>query len=89
MQALLVSALKQLGQPVTPARVRRAVENTACVVHKTPEDTLSYGHGLLQVRIHAALLWGQFGGAGACMRLWRAPWLRISLSALHKTSPYH
>lgn len=49
-QALIVSALKQLGQAVTPARVRRAVENTALRVHRTPEDTLTYGQGLIQVR---------------------------------------
>lgn len=51
LQALLVSALKQLGQAVTPARVRRAIENTAEPVHKRPEDTLKYGYGLLQVRM--------------------------------------
>lgn len=47
--ALIVSALKQLGQPVTPARVRRAIENTAREVHTSPLDTLAYGRGLMQV----------------------------------------
>lgn len=47
--ALIVSALKQLGQAVTPARVRRAIENTAHEVHTSPLDTLAYGRGLMQV----------------------------------------
>ena len=49
--ALLVSALKAEGQIVTPARVRRAVENTALGVGSAAADgVLTYGRGLLQVR---------------------------------------
>lgn len=63
--ALLVSALKQEGRPVTPARVRRAIENTARGLHPAaPADdpaaaalpgpwVLTSGRGLLQV--HDAL----------------------------------
>jgi len=48
--ALLVSALKAEGQAVTPARVRRAVENTALGVGAAAADgVLTYGRGLLQV----------------------------------------
>jgi tripeptidyl-peptidase II len=48
--ALLVSAALQRGLPATPARVRRALENTAKRVHTAPEDTLAVGAGLMQVR---------------------------------------
>jgi tripeptidyl-peptidase II len=48
--ALVLSALKAEGQAITPARVRRAVENTALVLHPDdPTSTLTYGRGLLQV----------------------------------------
>ena len=48
--ALLVSGLKAEGQVVTPARVRRAVENTAQpVAPADPSSVLTYGRGLLQV----------------------------------------
>ena len=48
--ALLLSALKAEGQPITPARVRRAVENTALLLHpEEPSSALTYGRGLLQV----------------------------------------
>ena len=48
--ALIVSALKQSGGAVTPARVRRAIEATAKPLEQHgPEDTLAYGAGLLQV----------------------------------------
>lgn len=49
--ALLLSAMLAEGQPITPARVRRAVENTAAPVGR-PGDAatvLTYGRGLLQV----------------------------------------
>ncbi len=49
--ALVVSAMLAEGQAVTPARVRRAVENTALPVGAgDPAATLTYGRGLLQVR---------------------------------------
>ena len=55
--ALLVSALKAEGQEVTPARLRRAVENTcAPVAARAPDGPLTYGRGLLQVG------WGAPGG---------------------------
>ncbi|GAB4814120.1 hypothetical protein N2152v2_001166 [Parachlorella kessleri] len=48
--ALVVSAMLAEGQAVTPARVRRAVENTALPVGAgDPAATLTYGRGLLQV----------------------------------------
>ena len=59
--ALLLSALKAEGQPITPARIRRAIENTALVLDPgTPSSTLTYGRGLLQVAdAHAYLQQGQ------------------------------
>lgn len=49
--ALLLSALKAEGQAVTPARVRRALENTCQpVAAGQPDAALTYGRGLLQVR---------------------------------------
>jgi tripeptidyl-peptidase-2 len=48
--ALVLSALKAEGQAITPARVQRAVENTALVLRpEDPSSTLTYGRGLLQV----------------------------------------
>lgn len=48
--ALLLSALKAEGQPVTPARIRRAIENTASPLGGgDPTATLTYGRGLMQV----------------------------------------
>ncbi len=48
--ALLISALKAEGQAATPARIRRAVENTALpVAEGSPDSALTYGRGLLQV----------------------------------------
>lgn len=56
--ALIVSALKAKGRggDVTPARIRRAVENTALppdqdsATENTQEWVLTYGRGLLQVK---------------------------------------
>jgi tripeptidyl-peptidase-2 len=48
--ALLLSAMKAEGQKVTPARVRRAIENTCRAVNaENPASALTYGRGLLQV----------------------------------------
>lgn len=48
--ALLLSAMKAEGQMVTPARVRRAIENTCRAVNAgDPASALTYGRGLLQV----------------------------------------
>jgi len=58
--ALVLSALKAEGQVITPQRVRRAVENTALILHpEDPTSTLTYGRGLLQVAdAHSYLLQG-------------------------------
>ena len=48
--ALLASALKAEGQALTPARLRRAVENSCLPVgERMPNGVLTYGRGLLQV----------------------------------------
>ncbi|KAL8148295.1 hypothetical protein AgCh_005606 [Apium graveolens] len=47
--ALLVSAIKATGIPVSPYTVRRALENTAIPVGDLPEDKLTAGQGLMQV----------------------------------------
>lgn len=47
--ALLISALKQSGATVSPATLRRAIENTAKAVGNEPADPLTYGAGMLQV----------------------------------------
>jgi len=49
--ALIVSAMKASGMAISPALVRRAVENTALFVHLGGASSpLTYGNGLLQVR---------------------------------------
>lgn len=49
--ALILSGLKALSQTITPARIRRAVENTALdkINKSDPAATLTHGRGLLQV----------------------------------------
>ncbi|XP_050154207.1 tripeptidyl-peptidase 2-like [Malus sylvestris] len=47
--ALLVSALKAEGIPVSPYSVRKALENTSVPIGSLPEDKLSTGQGLMQV----------------------------------------
>lgn len=49
--AVLISAAKAEGQAVTPARIRRAIENTCLCVDPSNNEAaaLTYGHGLLQV----------------------------------------
>ncbi|WKA07238.1 hypothetical protein VitviT2T_025087 [Vitis vinifera] len=47
--ALLISAMKAEGIPVSPYSVRRALENTSVPVGGLPEDKLSTGQGLMQV----------------------------------------
>ncbi|XP_010255392.1 PREDICTED: tripeptidyl-peptidase 2 [Nelumbo nucifera] len=47
--ALLISAMKTEGIPVSPYSVRKALENTSVSVGGLPEDKLSTGHGLMQV----------------------------------------
>ncbi|KAL2550422.1 Tripeptidyl-peptidase 2 [Forsythia ovata] len=47
--ALLVSAMKAEGIPVSPYSVRKALENTSIPVGGLPEDKLTSGQGLMQV----------------------------------------
>ncbi|KAL8557152.1 hypothetical protein ACS0TY_004563 [Phlomoides rotata] len=47
--ALLLSAMKAEGIPVSPYSVREALENTCIPVGSSPEDKLSAGQGLMQV----------------------------------------
>lgn len=47
--ALLLSAMKAEGIPVSPYSVRKALENTAVPVGGLPEDKLTTGQGLMQV----------------------------------------
>nr|KYP62018.1 Tripeptidyl-peptidase 2 [Cajanus cajan] len=47
--ALLISAMKAEGIPVSPYSVRKALENTAVPIGDLPEDKLSTGQGLMQV----------------------------------------
>ncbi|XWS50506.1 hypothetical protein CRYUN_Cryun12cG0092700 [Craigia yunnanensis] len=47
--ALLISAMKAEGIPVSPYSVRKALENTSVPVGGLPEDKLTTGQGLMQV----------------------------------------
>ncbi|KAH7557647.1 hypothetical protein JRO89_XS11G0196700 [Xanthoceras sorbifolium] len=47
--ALVISAMKAKGIPVSPYLVRKAIENTSVPVGGLPEDKLSTGQGLMQV----------------------------------------
>ncbi|KAI9384993.1 hypothetical protein POPTR_012G142200v4 [Populus trichocarpa] len=47
--ALLISAMKAEGIPVSPYSVRKALENTSVPVGESPADKLSTGQGLMQV----------------------------------------
>ncbi|KAK7315056.1 hypothetical protein VNO77_33588 [Canavalia gladiata] len=47
--ALLISAMKAEGIPVSPYSVRKALENTAVPIGDLPEDKLTSGQGLMQV----------------------------------------
>uniref|UniRef100_A0A7N0V8S6 Tripeptidyl-peptidase II n=1 Tax=Kalanchoe fedtschenkoi TaxID=63787 RepID=A0A7N0V8S6_KALFE len=47
--ALLLSAMKAEGMPVSPYVVRKALENTTTPVGDQPADKLSTGEGLMQV----------------------------------------
>jgi len=47
---LLISAMKQEAGAVSPARLRRAIENTCLPVSDNPADTLTHGRGLIQAR---------------------------------------
>ncbi|KAK8692720.1 hypothetical protein V6N13_070327 [Hibiscus sabdariffa] len=47
--ALLISAMKAEGIPVSPYSVRKALENTSIPVGGLPQDKLTTGQGLMQV----------------------------------------
>ncbi|WRX16951.1 Peptidase S8/S53 domain - like 10 [Theobroma cacao] len=47
--ALLISAMKAEGIPVSPYSVRKALENTSVPLGVLPEDKLTTGQGLMQV----------------------------------------
>ncbi|MCH99803.1 tripeptidyl-peptidase 2-like, partial [Trifolium medium] len=47
--ALLISAMKAEGIPVSPYSVRKALENTSVPIGDLPEDKLTTGQGLMQV----------------------------------------
>ncbi|KAJ8771388.1 hypothetical protein K2173_026565 [Erythroxylum novogranatense] len=47
--ALLISAMKAEGIPVSPYNVRKALENSSIPVRELLADELSAGHGLVQV----------------------------------------
>ncbi|GLT35948.1 hypothetical protein SLA2020_103570 [Shorea laevis] len=47
--ALLISAMKAEGIPVSPYSIRKGIENTSVPVGSFPEDKLTTGEGLLQV----------------------------------------
>ncbi|KAK3447201.1 hypothetical protein EUGRSUZ_A02780 [Eucalyptus grandis] len=47
--ALLISAMKAEGIPVSPYTVRKALENTCLPIGSLPEDKLTTGQGLMQV----------------------------------------
>ncbi|KAJ8623922.1 hypothetical protein MRB53_032452 [Persea americana] len=47
--ALVISAMKADGIPVSPYSVRKALENTTVSIGDLPEDKLSTGQGLMQV----------------------------------------
>lgn len=62
--ALLLSGLKAEGLPYSPARVRRALENTCVPLGgDAPDAVLTYGRGLIQVRCRCAGVGGK-GGRG-------------------------
>lgn len=46
--SLLVSRLRKEGIPITPVRIRRALENTATPVADV--DPLTLGHGLINIQ---------------------------------------
>lgn len=77
--ALLVSAMKAEGIPVSPYSVRRALENTSIPVGGLPEDKLSAGQGLMQVdKAHEYI-----------QKLHNVPsvWYKIKINQVGKSSP--
>jgi tripeptidyl-peptidase-2 len=77
--ALLVSAMKAEGIPVSPYSVKRALENTSVPIGCLPEDRLSTGQGLMQVdKAHEYL---QKSRDVPCV------WYKIKINQVGKTTP--
>ncbi|CAJ1977041.1 unnamed protein product [Sphenostylis stenocarpa] len=57
--ALLISAMKADGIPVSPYSVRKALENTSIPIGGSPEDKLSTGQGLMQQSQNVPSVWYQ------------------------------
>ncbi|GJN40688.1 hypothetical protein PR202_gb29949 [Eleusine coracana subsp. coracana] len=69
--ALLVSAMKAEGIPVSPYAVRKAIENTAASISDAPEEKLTTGHGLLQVDRPASRFPEKINKeTKACLQMW-------------------
>ncbi|XP_058082097.1 tripeptidyl-peptidase 2 [Magnolia sinica] len=77
--ALLISAMKAEGIPVSPYSVRKALENTTVPVGDLPEDTLSTGRGLMQV--DSAHEYIQRSKNLPCV------WYRVKINQSGKTTP--
>ncbi|KRH38464.1 hypothetical protein GLYMA_09G137200v4 [Glycine max] len=77
--ALLISAMKAEGIPVSPYSVRKALENTAIPIGDLPEDKLSTGQGLMQVD-------KAFEYIQKCQNV-PCVWYQIKIQQCGKTSP--
>ncbi|XXG85157.1 hypothetical protein AAC387_Pa11g0297 [Persea americana] len=77
--ALVISAMKADGIPVSPYSVRKALENTTVSIGDLPEDKLSTGQGLMQVdKAHEYLRQSK---SLPCV------WYRININQVGKTTP--
>lgn len=77
--ALVISAMKAGGIPVSPYSVRKALENTTVSIGDLPEDKLSTGHGLMQVdRAHEYIRQSK---SLPCV------WYRININQVGKSTP--
>lgn len=77
--ALLISAMKAEGIPVSPYSVRRALENTSVPLGDLPEDKLSTGQGLMQVdKAHEYLQQA---------RSFPSVWYQVKINRSGKTAP--
>ncbi|KAJ1399212.1 Tripeptidyl-peptidase II domain [Sesbania bispinosa] len=77
--ALLISAMKAEGIPVSPYSVRKALENTSIPIGHLPEDKLSTGQGLMQVD-------KAFEYIQKCQNI-PCVWYQIKINQSGKTSP--
>lgn len=77
--ALLISAMKAEGIPVSPYSVRQALENTTISIGDKPEDKLTTGQGLLQIdRAHEYVQQS---------RNFPSVWYRIAVNHSGKSGP--